>query len=126
MKFRLIVFIGIVLISSCSCGNEVLRYKVETLNTHSIELLGLSILELTKLHTLSAGEYFLPLEVLEGNGDLEILEKLEQKGYLTIEVVDDRIKKMIGYEFPLNKTDRRIKLSSKGRELLDVLLQASI
>jgi len=126
MKFRLRVFIGIALISSCSFGNGVLRDKVETLNTHSIELLGLSILELTKLHTLSAGEYFLPLEVLEGNGDLEILEKLEQKGYLTIEVVDDRIKKMIGYEFPLNKTDRRIKLSSKGRELLDVLLQASI
>jgi len=126
MKFRLRVFIGIALISSCSFGNGVLRDKVETLNTHSIELLGLSILELTKLHTLSAGEHFLPLEVLERNSDLEILKKLEQKGYLTIEVVDDRIKKMIGYEFPLNKTDRRIKLSSKGRELLDVLQQASI
>jgi len=126
MKFRLRLIIVIALFSSCTFGNNLLREKVETLNSHSIELLGLSILEVTKLSNLSSSGNFAPLEALEGNGDMQILEGLEKKGYLSIEVMNERLQKMIGYDIPLDKNYRHITLSSKGRDLLEAIGTTSI
>jgi len=125
MKSRSRLFIFILLLSSCSFANEKLRNKIDTLNSHSVELLGLSLSELSKLHGLSSGDHFVPLEALEGDGDLKILEGLEEKGYLTIEVMTEKYKKMLG-GIPFNQTDRHIFLSPKGRELVGLLQKTSI
>ena len=125
MKFRIRLFIFIAFLSSCTFANDLLRDKVESLNSQSVELLGLSLLELSKLHSLPPGGLFMPLDILEGNGDLEILERLEEKGYLTVEELSDNLRK-INSDIPFSKTDRHILLSSKGRELLEILQQTSI
>ena len=120
MKFRFKLFILFLLFSSCSFGDEVLRDKVDTLNSHSIELLGLSLAELSKLQGMRPGGHFTPLEILESDGDLEILKSLEQKGYLSIEEMTEKHRKMLG-DIPFDETDRHIFLTPKGTELLNVL-----
>jgi len=105
MKFRFRLFILFLLFSSCSFGDELLRNKVDTLNSHSVELLGLSLRELSKLQGIRPGGHFVPLEILEGDGDFEILKNLE---------------------IPFDKTDRHILLTPKGVELLNVLRRTSI
>lgn len=125
MKFKISSIIFIILFSSCSFADQLLQDKVDSLNSQSIELLGISLYELSKLHDLSPGGHFVPLEVLEGNGDLKILESLEEKGYLTIEEMGEKHQRMLG-DIPFNKTDRYIALSEKGRVLFEILQQTSI
>jgi len=125
MKFRFRLFILFLLFSSCSFGDELLRNKVDTLNSHSVELLGLSLRELSKLQGIRPGGHFVPLEILEGDGDFEILKNLEQKGYLSIEEMTEKHRKMLG-DIPFDKTDRHILVTPKGVELLNVLRRTSI
>ena len=115
MKLKIVLFLFLSVLSCSSYGKESFQDKADTLNSNSIELFDLSILELAKLIELPRRGYFVSLYALD---DLELLESLEKKGYINIDEINEQAKKRLG-DIPFNHTDRHIYLTSKGKKIVN-------
>ena len=118
MKLKLVLFLFLSVLSYSSYGEESLQDKADTLNSSSIELFDLSVLELAKLIELPRGGYFVPVDALGGRDDLELLESIEKKGYINIDEINEQAKKRLG-DIPFNSTDRHIYLTPKGKKIVN-------
>ncbi len=79
-----IFIIPIILVHSMCYAEDSLQDKVNLLDKHSKELLGVSIYATSELIKMKGSPIFAPLNYVEESGDMAYLKELERNGYIEI------------------------------------------